>query len=1195
MPNNSLGKLLCVIARFTFIATILFSPHYAQSQIYKQSQLDELKTSLPHQKGKEKLRTLLKLSEGYIDFQLDSSKVYTDRAEKLAKTTGNEWGQYKCKYLRAKIGLITITDLNLDTKFKNYSKWFKTHGYIKDQLRCDLLRATLCAQGSDIENTNEMIDKIFPIIKSSGDAKLIAATWVLKHQSMALQNTGKKYLVELDSASFYYRKTNDSLGILKAEMLKRKYSRWDVKIVKEVLIELEHIKKWNNTVLNFRYTQFLAVHYASRAVSDSALFYLNRSVDLAKQLGNIAYESNSQGLLGGFYSRIDSLELSNEHYQKALTLIRKSEDIQHEGKILMNIGRNYDSQSENILAIKYYIQAIDLLKEAEMTYYLQISSNLLANMYVITEEYKKAEILFKDCYQWAIDNSTGRIKAQRLHSNGASMGEMYRKQNRYPEALEIIHNTIASSNQLLSTELIDLYAIEMSIHLDLKDELSAFENYNQILEKLKLIQDGNQKFQMRDRPNFHLQSGRLMMMRKEPIKAVQAFEKFLTTSTTVEISEERKLVYSLLSEAYLESGNHKLALESFKTFHAIDDSLKKINAIENIQVIQSKYEVSVKEATIQEMQDEKELKDLRLEQQRNALAIGRGYIVLLSLAILLLGFVSYWIYRRSRLKNEKKEIRLESEKLALERQNIESQKKVEIAQLKDDLFANVSHEFRTPLTLIKVPIKDYIEKAPEEDKKIFESVIGNADYLLQMIDEMLELSRMESGNIQLHPTTIDLSLFIAQLKSNFDPLFNSKEIHFKVTTSINNENLIADRNRLKMVLNNLLKNAWNHTPKDGKVELKIDQNLNTSSGIEFTVSNSVEGIAIADTDKIFDRYYRADEDKYVGNGIGLALCKQIVEMHGGAIDVDTEIVGLTSFTFFLPEDLKNSTINISTKSNSNDLEEIEYLNISEDENKPSTGTNLEKQTLLIVEDNTEMRDLLHDVLSTDYNLLLAKDGEEGESIALEKQPDLIVSDVMMPKKDGFELLESLKGNLDSSHIPIVLLTARADSDSRIHGFDYDADDYIAKPFDSKELRSRIENLLRQRLRLQTLFEGNPLIPVNKIKCSSLDAEFLDRARTIVEKNLDDGEFTVEQLCRDLALNRNSVHNKFKALTGSGASIFIRDVRVAHAAKLLLSTHSPINDVGIDTGFNSRQAFNKAFKDKFNQTPSDYRKENQLIE
>ena len=560
------------------------------------------------------------------------------------------------------------------------------------------------------------------------------------------------------------------------------------------------------------------------------------------------------------------------------------------------------------------------------------------------------------------------------------------------------------------------------------------------------------------------------------------------------------------------------------------------------------------------------------------------YIVVLIFGFLVIGLVSYVFFRRFRSKKEEEQKEIETR---LELENFKTLQKAELAEVKNTLYANVSHEFRTPLTLIQVPIQNYLKKAAPADIPVFDSVLKNTGDLLKMIDELLDLSKMETGTVELQKSVFNLTHFLTQIKSNFTPLFKEKNIQLTWDVSFSAGSFNGDENRLKMVLNNILKNAYSHTPQNGFIECAVS--INENQGLKIRILNSGDPINQKDLPYIFDRYYRADEFKYSGTGIGLAMSRQIVEMHGGSIQVrNIEGTGV-AFEVLLPagfmihEPIENG---IYTAANGNGSMHHITTNGSELAQKS------DRSKILVVEDNAEMRNLLKGILNEDFELSFGNDGEEGEKLAQTNQPDLVLSDVMMPKKDGFELLNVLKNNFGTSHIPVVLLTARADSTSRISGLNQDADDYIGKPFDAIELKARINNLLRQRKNLHKLFSENPLLYSKEIKCTPLDAEFIDKARQILENNYGDGDFSVNAFCAELALNRNSVNNKLNALANQSTAEYIKNFRLEKALKMLVETDTSISGIYVDCGFNSPQSFNKVFKKKYGCTPSEYRLQKQ---
>ena len=338
---------------------------------------------------------------------------------------------------------------------------------------------------------------------------------------------------------------------------------------------------------------------------------------------------------------------------------------------------------------------------------------------------------------------------------------------------------------------------------------------------------------------------------------------------------------------------------------------------------------------------------------------------------------------------------------------------------------------------------------------------------------------------------------------------------------------------------------------------------------------------------IFERFYRAKKANYSGTGIGLTWTKQIVELLEGNIEVDNSKKNQVTFSVTIPN--LNNPLIIALEEQRQQHNEVNALDINEEAGNLSDSFE-SLPHILVVEDNIEMQELLANVLKSNFKLDFAANGEIGEKKAIQLQPNLVLSDIMMPVKDGFELLTALKENFNTSHIPVVLLTARSDSKSRIVGLNQDADDYIEKPFDPVELKARVNNLLRQRKHLHKLFSENPLIYSEEIKCTPIDADFIDRARKILELHFANGDFSVNSFCQGLALNRTSVNYKIKALTNQSIAEYIKNFRLEKAVKMLIETNDSILEIATDSGFNNPQVFNKSFKKKFKNTPSLFRSE-----
>jgi len=539
----------------------------------------------------------------------------------------------------------------------------------------------------------------------------------------------------------------------------------------------------------------------------------------------------------------------------------------------------------------------------------------------------------------------------------------------------------------------------------------------------------------------------------------------------------------------------------------------------------------------------------------------------------------------------------------LEIKNIESDKLKDLDRMKSRFFANISHEFRTPLTLILGPLEKLRSKiSDKEGTKDLNIMQRNALRLQNLINQLLNLSKLESGQMKLFATEVDLIKLVNGYVMSFESLANQLKINLIFKAKVKDIRVFVDQEKLEKILYNLLSNAFKFTVEKGRITVEVTSH---QSMVNIIVSDTGPGIPPEKLPHIFDRFYQADDSftrEQEGSGIGLALTKELVELHHGNITVESEVNKGTDFTVNLPlgrEHLNKEEIIDQDEASKfgQQMPNVEYLEKSDDPSVTSNeqqSTIIEQSVILIVEDNSDLREYVCDSLGHQYQILEAQDGEEGQKRAIEKVPDLIISDVMMPKIDGFELCKRLKTDERTSHIPIILLTARAGMESKIEGLETGADDYITKPFNARELLVRINNLLelRQKLRERFLKDAeqiglSALIDLPKADISSMEQKFLQKVISIVNTNLSDPEFTVKIFCAEMAMSNMQLHRKLVAVTGQTANRFIRSYRLNHAAKLLKKRAGNVTEIAYEVGFNNLSWFAKCFQEHFGMSPSEY--------
>ncbi|UCF64580.1 MAG: response regulator [bacterium] len=564
-----------------------------------------------------------------------------------------------------------------------------------------------------------------------------------------------------------------------------------------------------------------------------------------------------------------------------------------------------------------------------------------------------------------------------------------------------------------------------------------------------------------------------------------------------------------------------------------------------------------------------------------------------------------------------KRIRVKNE---LKMQRFESQKLQELDRMKSRFFANISHEFRTPLTLILGPISLMLSKFEQPDLHENLTIMRRSALRLQrLINQLLDLSKLEAGRMKLQTREENIISLIKSLVLAFESLAKLKHIQLVFRTE--QEAIVGyiDRQKLETVVNNLLSNAFKFTPQGGKISvivhnppvspppsgnrtgmLKGGSKVGSVEYIEISISDTGCGIPADRLPYIFDRFYQVD-DSYIreqeGSGIGLALVRELVEFHKGEISVSSEIGKGTTFVIRLPVDKEvygeSALISETATPGPPSITDKEWESREPVEIEASPVGDVKKTgrksrpVILIVEDNPDMRSYLRGVLESDYHLLEARDGKEGFRRSVQKIPDLIISDVMMPGMDGFELCQKLKTDPHTSHIPVVLLTARAASEDRICGLETGADDYIIKPFNAREMQVRVKNLLEQRRKLRERFLKEGILQTPDFAVTSADQKFLHRVQEVVENHILDDRFSVVTFAREVGMSRALLHRKLRALIDHSPSEFIRTTRLHHAARILAGQGGTISEVAYGVGFNNLSYFARCFHRQFGVSPSQY--------
>jgi signal transduction histidine kinase/DNA-binding response OmpR family regulator len=540
--------------------------------------------------------------------------------------------------------------------------------------------------------------------------------------------------------------------------------------------------------------------------------------------------------------------------------------------------------------------------------------------------------------------------------------------------------------------------------------------------------------------------------------------------------------------------------------------------------------------------------------------------------------------RQNRLQYEVKSAQLQTAAAQLN-----AQKEKEVHEKRLSFFTNLSHEFRTPLTLIIDPVKEMMEQEKEpEQKEGLHMVFRNARRLLSLVDQLLLFRKAESAADTLHLTQLNVTALCREVFYSFVQQARIKKLDYRFECEYEVTDLCADREKLEIILFNLLSNAIKFTPAGGSVILKLSAN---DTEVNLQVSDSGAGIPAEVGDKLFNPFYQVKDSSTAGKtgfGIGLFLVKHFTTLHRGKIIYESRVNEGTSFSLtllkgtahFAGQEINQQQQSVSSVAPLPEPEET-------DKGKELSALVTEKPTLLIVDDDDELRNYINKVFSSEYTVLQAINGQEGFTFAQQYLPDMIISDIAMSELDGMAFCKKVKENPSLSHIPVILLTASTAPETRLQGIEAGADDYITKPFEKELLKARVLSLLKKRNSLQQYFYNEITLQQNDGKVSEEYREFLDKCIRIVEEHLDDETFSVKTLTAHMGMSRSSLYRKVNSVSGQSIIGFIRFIRLRKAAELMINTENNVSEIATITGFNDIKYFRTHFSQLFGMNPSEY--------
>ena len=927
-----------------------------------------------------------------------------------------------------------------------------------------------------------------------------------------------------------------------------------------------------------------------------SLQLLEQSLAISEEIKDNYFITMALEAIGWSYYRSNDFRKSKGYYTQSIQLLEKSDNID---SILLirwyyNLGEMSNRMGDYSEQLKYHQKA---LKLAESTSNMLQQASILddiGSLYSTLENYTEA-LKYKQRANKILESEADFNYTDIMGSNLNGIAVVLDKLNRHDEAREYYQRALIVAEKLGSK-------VGMAtVYYGIGWTYFILEEYDTALNYLYKSQE------LYEEISYPLGIASI----KRGIS--YALNKLNRYTLAIEYGDYAKKeagengwldvetdAAEVLYQAYKGIGNIRLALAYHEEWQTLKDSLKK-ETLDN-DLILFEFEQQRMADSLAVVED-KLRADLEFQetisaekQTRNAFMYG-GFGILL-IAGGLFGRVRY--VRKTNKELEEKNLIIAREKVRAE----ESEK------AKEQFFNNVSHEFRTPLTLIAGPLEDILQgKIDEHCRDQLKIMQRSAGRLQVMINELLDLSKLEFKKISLQAAEENIVKVTGDYMQSFESLADQRHIKLLFRSQKEHYPVYLDMEKYQKILANLLSNALKFTGDNGKVEVVISEkqtslhmksgDVRIMDGIEISVTDDGIGIPDDKLPHIFDRFFQVGDKSFsqqAGTGIGLALTKELVELHHGIIQVESSKGAGTTFKVFLPKGNAHLTESeIITKKQEVPVEETKQKDWAVEEDISGHVVEAEirkkddKEVILVVEDNPDMQRYIISHLKDKYHVLKARDGEEGLAMALEQVPDLVLSDVMMPRMDGNEMTERIKTDERTSHIPVILLTARASVDSKIEGLETGADAYLTKPFNARELKVVIGNLIEQRRKLRELFSkalssGKPITESN---LRSMDQKFIEKAIEVVEQHLSDPDFDVKLFASEMALSRAQLHRKIKGISNKSTGEFIRTIRLNKAAEMLRAKTDTVTQIAYETGFSNLSWFAKAFKEQFGASPSEY--------
>ncbi len=819
-------------------------------------------------------------------------------------------------------------------------------------------------------------------------------------------------------------------------------------------------------------------------------------------------------------------EKTSEYAFEALRIYQEIGSQEGLAKVYSLIGVVYDDQNQYEKALEYHGKALEMSVLARDSLRMATSANNIGAVYYRMEQYDQSIQYF----QQAMDIRMRLKDLRGVAETMSNIGAVYRIKGDFGRAADFVNESL-------------------KIKKDINDQNGQITSLQQLAG---------------------LYYDRQMYEQAEPY-----YLQALQIALDLDIRKRQMEIYHRLYDIKESQGYHQQALEYYKKYVAVSDTMQNEETAARLAELEAQYETAKKEQEI-----------VRLQQDNRIKTIFRNLFGFSALGFVLL---AVFIYRFFSYRNRKNQELLRTQReLAKQLQ--------ETDQMKSRFFANISHEFRTPLTLILDPIDELLARNTDRRSQDYLYIMQrNAKRLQQLINQFLDLSKLEAGKLDLRASPSNVVAFLRGLTMAFHSLAERRGVELHFSAGEDDILLFFDHDKLEKVFTNLISNAIKFTGSRGKVTVEIKK-LESSDGssIQILVKDTGIGIPKAHLPYIFDWFYQvnnAGNNPIEGTGVGLALAKELVELHKGTIGVESEQGEGTTFRILLPlgkDHLRDEEIVPISRIFSFPSKQLLPDEWEDAHTALQAEEDTAKPTILLVEDNADLRLFISQTLIDHYTVETADNGQLGLERALDLIPDLIISDVMMPRMDGMTLCKRLKSDEKTSHIPVILLTAKNSEEDKLAALESRADDYLVKPFNTRELLARIKNLIGLRKQLKGKLSNSVILKPRDIEVPSVEKAFLEKLMDIIETNVGNENFGIEELSRAMAMSRSQLHRKLVAITDRTPSQFVRSYRLQRAHQLLIQNAGTVADIAFEVGFSSAAYFTKCFTEEFGFSPKELR-------